>query len=598
MKTKLITLCGAAAFAAASVATAAISITLELEVVKDSSDQPINNQGLLVLVVDTAGNGFSQPIAGEIVPAASDDEIVATWDLSVESIPVGQDYLQLLKSGIPYGGTWEAEQKLALMWFPGLADGETPAVDEEYGFFSDSLGLASGDAWSLPGDQVLVHSLKLFTSLANELVMFGDFPNAIGKAGFAINSALPANPTAVGAPNLAANDATIEVNWAGGSAPSGGYIVQRRKVTTPASGWTTVGAVDESGTSFVDAGTSAKLVAGLQYEYRVVSVNGLSYAASVEAAAEAERSIFTGIAARGYVDNSAPYTLLNGGIILVGSDPEKKIIASGIGPHNAIKLNQLDQWVEDPYLTHNLLGQAVDAENQDWIYDAEAGDGTNPNPDLQAIKDTFAAKPIVSELSDSPEVALDAVVLEDLPVNTNNIFKVQSIGADAGFVAIEVYDAEYPDTEGGPGVSDNRIYSISSRSWFPGTTAVPGAVSNASVTIEGDVAKEVLAIAQGPSILPTNPTSSQILHDPILRLQKPGVGLVFQNDDWNSQTAFTDLTKGVVRVETDMDRIRAALVANNHNPDNFTKDSVLLVTLQPGDYIFRAVPKDGTQQSD
>src|SRR5690606_195311 len=118
MKTKLLTLCGAAALSATSISHAAISLTLDVEVIRDAEGAPINDKGLLVLVVDTDGNGFSQPVDGSIIPAGSDDQVVTTWDLGTKNIAADQAYLMLKQDGIPYPESWVAGRDLALIWFP------------------------------------------------------------------------------------------------------------------------------------------------------------------------------------------------------------------------------------------------------------------------------------------------------------------------------------------------------------------------------------------------------------------------------------------------------------------------------------------------
>ncbi len=573
-----------AALALTGSAAASISFNVAAGQLRDASGTALTS-GLIILVIDTDDNGFEIPSETDFAPGAGDLEVYR-WNFS-EGGNVPGEFLAFA-SIAEYNAAWSEDDSLALFWYPTLdKTAAAPGDGANFGVFADPQMAASGDMWFMPADGTHGHSLQFFAEgsalVGNQSAVFASqyVASADLEEGLTLEDLADVMPVPE---KTSPTENTIAWTVSSGAQA---YSVQRRVV---GGDWRIIALVGSSVDSYVDDG----LTPGLTYEYRVVAENGLSALASASAEQLfSERSIFTGIAARGFVDNSAPYTLLNGGIILKGNDSTKKIIASGLGPHNAIKFSQVGQWLEDPFITLNLLGSPVIATSDDWIADFD--NPGSPDPDLQAMKDTMANKTNVSSLDESPAVAKDGVILEDLSVSTgstnvNNIFKVRSVGADAGFAAIEVYDAEYDVAQGGPGISDNRIFSISSRSWYPGNTSV----SNASVTIEGDVPKEVLAIAQGPSINAADGGSAAVLEDPILRLQSGG--LITQNDDWDQQTAAVDIAKGLIKVETDLDRIRSALFDNNLDPADFSKDSVLLVTLAPGSYIFRVVAKDGTKQ--
>ncbi len=577
------------ALAWASVGYGSISFNIAAGTLRDSNGVAINS-GLVILAADTGGDGFALPNATDFLPGADDVE-VARWNFS-EGGGLDGEFLAS-KVIIDYAsGGWAEGDALALFWYPasdnpGLDKAATqPSDGAKFGVFIDPTNETTGDAWTMPADNEHLYSLQFFAegSILNTVAFASEYAAAATlEEGVAFDDA-----ASVGGTIIDQSDPTLaRVMWDSVVAAQQ-YRIERKQASAPDTEWKTVGYAGGSSTTFDD-----DLVAGLTFVYRVVADSGLGpvVRGSATNALEAARSVFTGIAATGYVDNSAPYTLLNGGIIIKGAAATKKIITSGIAPYNASRYNQQGQWVADPSLSYNVFQQPLASSNLDWIYGV-----TTPiaeNPDFAAIKATMNFKSNITALPEDPDLAYDAVLLEDLPIDTPNIFKVRSLGDDKGRASIEVYDAEYSIADGGPGISDNRIYSISSRSWFPGA----GAVSNASITIEGDVPKEVLAIAQGPSISPNDPESSVILPDPLLRLQKFGFGPVYINDNWREQTAFSDLSKGVVRVETDLARIEAALVENNHNPDDFTKDSVMLVTLLPGSYVFRVFPADGTRET-
>ena len=118
----------------------------------------------LYLVASTDDDSFSLPSNGSIVDGASDDEIVATWDLSSESSQ-GGEYI-VTSGAVPFGDNWEAGNDLAILWFPNLTPGnQTPGDGEPYGFYRNTSENGAGDAWEMPENGTLLHSLKFFQML-------------------------------------------------------------------------------------------------------------------------------------------------------------------------------------------------------------------------------------------------------------------------------------------------------------------------------------------------------------------------------------------------------------------------------------------------
>lgn len=572
----------------ATTAQSKVSFDLQIDAITEADGTTaISDSGLLVLVVDTGENGFDLPTVGSLV--SGDDEVVTYWDLDDYSF-TSTDIRLVTEGGVNYGANWTADDSLALFWFPTLSSANMiPAADTVYGVFADAASLASGDAWSMPADGTLKHSLKLFTAAATKLVKLGDQPSSVGKTAYAVNTPPSKDMPVIPSLNVAQAGVKNVLSWSSSQIPTGGYIVQRR---SDSGEWYTIGLTDSNSNTFDD--TSVK--AGKVYEYRLVSIGVFASSPSDTILQQAARSLFVNISSRASVDQDstkAAFKLLNVGVQLYGTDPFKKLMSLGFGPHRNATIGT-DAWVDDTYLEYEV-GTTVVGINDDWMDNGESPG--NLNPDAEDILTTMENVGSPVFFADDPEsgfVAKDSALLEEVPINTTVRFRATSL-ADSGFIAVGLFDAEYDPAT----ANDNRIVNLSSRGYLEA-----GGRFNGALVIAGDVPKEVLAVAVGPYLnANSNVPADVVLQNPWLDVERQsgpnGNVVVLENFTWDEQDGVPDPANGLISVETDVDRLREVLTSKNFNTDNMSLDAAVLVTLEPGNYGFRVhAENDGVSRPD
>ncbi|MDQ8202507.1 fibronectin type III domain-containing protein [Pelagicoccus sp. SDUM812003] len=569
----------------ASSAFGAVSFNLYVDAIAESDGSTlISDEGLLVLVVDTGSDGFSLPSAGSLVNG--NDEIVTYWDLAEEG--VGDAYISLASDLVEWQAGWTEGSDLALFWFPDLSkDNMTPTADTAYGVFSDAAGLTSGDGWELPSDGEIMHRLAMFTTAATKFSSLASLPADVGVTSYAVS-----NPPSTTAPSVPSVDV---VNGGGKSTltwtstgTTGGYIVQRKKGD---GAWETIGFASAGTTSYEDTDVKP----GREYDYRLYSVGAFAVALQDELPViTSERSIFANISSRASVNNDdgiRAYELLNVGAQLQGNDPTKRIMALGFGPYNNEK-NDRTTWVSDTFLEYEFGGDII-AYNDNWMQDPE--NAGQVDPDAEAILATMGAVGAPVFFQDDPDnnyVSRDSAILEDVPVNTPVLFRATSLD-DSGFIAVGLFDGEYEAP-----IHDNRIVNLSTRGYLE-----EDGIFNGGVIITGTVPKEVLVVAAGPYLRDGRGANANfVLQNPQLRVQRtavPGNPIILYNDQWDVQDGVADPDNGLLAVETDMDRLTAVLEAKNFDTTHMSLDAAALLTLEPGNYLFRVFAEDdGTSRPD
>ena len=176
MKLTNLILSGALAAGIAANSFGSVFFSIDLGTLQDENGEPLVGAGMLYLVASTDDDTFSLPSDGSIIDGASDDEIVASWDLSAEASQ-GGEYI-LTSGAVPFGGEWEAGNDLAILWFPNLTvANQVPSAGEPYGFYRNTSESGAGDVWEMPENGTLLHSLKFFPDVSNPLVDVGDVPS-------------------------------------------------------------------------------------------------------------------------------------------------------------------------------------------------------------------------------------------------------------------------------------------------------------------------------------------------------------------------------------------------------------------------------------
>ncbi len=544
MKLNKLIFSGALAACLAVNSLGSVFFSIDLGTLQDENGDPLVGAGMLYLVASTDDDSFSLPSNGSIVDGASDDEIVATWDLSSESSQ-GGEYI-VTSGAVPFGDNWEAGNDLAILWFPNLTPGnQTPGDGEPYGFYRNTSENGAGDAWEMPENGTLLHSLKFFPDVSNPLVDAGDIPSFVASAG--LGAGQPAgSPTAPS--SVASNEnnpGTVNFNWEGADVPGGGYRIERKFVG--GSDWTILGTVDGAATSFDDDSVGR----GKDYEYRLVAINGFDSVVSSSTQIQSLRSSLANLSTRGKILGGDRTMIL--GFVIAGAGPID-LLARAQGPE---LVNQgLSDVALDPTISLFPFGASDPTEvNDDWGADQ-----------LDDIKALFS--PRTNALPTSDESSKDAA----LALNLEGTQLFTAIAGDnensEGLALVELFDA----TEAAPNDAQNRLINLSTRG-FVGTG---NDVLIAGFTVKGQVDSKLLIRGLGPSI-----GINGTLNDPQIALFRttftqngPVNEEIGKNDDWE------DSPNNIDEIISVSERVGATV------PDSGSKDATLLVDVEPGLYSF------------
>ena len=536
----------AAGFAANSFGSVFFSI--DLGTLQDENGDSLIGEGMLYLVTSTDDDAFSLPSDGSIIDGASDDEIVATWDLSVES-STGGEYI-VTSGAVPFGDDWEAGNDLAILWFPNLTvANQVPSAGEPYGFYRNTSDSGVGDVWEMPENGTLLHSLKFFPDVSNPLVDVGDVPSIVASAGFGAGESAgsPTPPT-----NVATNEnnpGTVNFNWAGATVPGGGYRIERK--LAGGSDWTVLGTVGSEATSFDDDSVGR----GKDYDYRLVAINGFDSVMSSSAQIQSLRSSLANIATRGMIGSGAEALIL--GFVIEGTGPID-ILATAKGPDLANV--GISNFALDPTISLFPFGATdPDAQSDDWGADAAA---------ISDFVDRSFAQAIVDDTSKDAALAFSPEGTQLFTAIVNDNENANGVGL------VEVFDASGTSRNGvAPNDATNRLVNVATRG-FVGTGAD---VLIAGFIVDGAVDSKLLLRGLGPSIAGLSGT----LEDPTITLfrtdfTQPGFPQVevATNDDWEDDPTKVD---EIIAVSNDV----GAAVLNSGS-----KDSILLVDAVPGLYSF------------
>ena len=140
-------------------ARAEIGFVVSAANLQDQSGNLASTRGLVLLVVDTVGSGFTTNVlptsplsVGSFLTGSgmpTNDLIVGAWDLSSLSTQ-GQLIAYTI---ISYSPPIAASQAVALYWFPSLTLASTTAgPGTPFGFYTDPVGIDGSAPWVLPVD--------------------------------------------------------------------------------------------------------------------------------------------------------------------------------------------------------------------------------------------------------------------------------------------------------------------------------------------------------------------------------------------------------------------------------------------------------------
>jgi hypothetical protein len=158
----------------------ALTITIDLELLKNAGGTPMPVSGLVVLTAATSGT-FYGPAPDTF--AGGDELVLHRWNLSAFAQPgICSDTV----SDLTLGGSWTTGDPLRVYWYPTLTLAtNAPSAGTPYGSYRSASGLDGSAPWATPaaGDSI---SLKFFTSDASFLASGGSNPVAAGLANFTV----------------------------------------------------------------------------------------------------------------------------------------------------------------------------------------------------------------------------------------------------------------------------------------------------------------------------------------------------------------------------------------------------------------------------
>lgn len=547
---------GSLAFAGA--VHGAVGINVSAGVLTSSAGTPISS-GLVILAIDTNGDGFQLPTATDFLPGTDDLEVFR-WDFSDGGGTIPGEFNAIAAIADYDEANWTAGDPLALFWYPSLDTGDSVPGSVDFGVFADPSNASTGNPWVMPADGKLLHSLQFFAG--NSILSTPFASEYLAAASLASGDTL--DPLGdVGASPAKSSPATNTVSWTPtGSAQS--YTVERKLVGSDE--WIVLGSVAGGSSSFEDD----TLAPGRTYEYRVLAANGLSAVqSSPDVQLESERSVLANVSARSRIVAGNPATQMFGGLIIEGNDPAKNIVLQAIGRSFFSTTNFVVNPTFDVY-----NGGDVVASNDDWLSSAKA-------LDIEGAMSRGSAVTLVADGS-----SRDSTELISAPKDIGNVFAVSSKDGDSGDVLLGIFDADSDEL----GNNDNRIVNLSARGFLSDES---DSLFAGGMIIRGNVPKEVLVMAWGPYLSTKVDTSldGATIVDPELVLFK-GSDIVATNDNWETQSASS--TAGIT-IETDAQRIRDVVSALGYAAfDDNSKDSVLLMTVEPGSYTFSFEGKGGT----
>jgi len=474
MKMKNLIIFGAALLVTTSGALGSFGVSVDLGSLQDELGDPLVEKGMLYLVSGGADGVFSLPEAGAIIDPGSDDAIVESWDLTAEPSEGGE---YIVGSGeVSFSGLAEGNE-LAIIWFPNLTQGnQLPADGEAYGFYRSAAG-GGGDAWMVPTDGTLLHSLKFFTGASNPLVSSSDVPALISAASFAAGQ--DATPPVINIAGLTAgepNPGTATFSWTGSTAVGGGFSIERR--LQGENDWSELGSVGNLVTSFDDSSIGR----GKNYEYRLTAVNGFGSETTAAQSIETLRSTLANIATRGVLGSGDQGLIL--GFVIKGTGPID-ILTRAQGP-------ELGKLISAP----TAIDPQMTLVETDWTSGSPVNVEIQTNDDwgdtqLAEIKELF--DPATFAQPNTEDASLDAGMALSLDGTRLFTVVVTDKGDANGLAIVEVFDKSRQSV---PNDLQNRLVNVATRG-FVGTgdeRLIAGFI------VDGQVDSKLLLRGLGPSM--------------------------------------------------------------------------------------------------
>jgi hypothetical protein len=259
---------------------------------------------------------------------------------------------------------------------------------------------------------------------------------------------------------------------------------------------------------------------------------------------------FGNIATRAYATTNNGVTI--GGFVITGSN-SKQVLMRAVGPSLTSQGIGASEVLADPIIELHRGADTL-ATNDNW------------SDSLDAMAITAAAARVGATALD-PNDAKSAAMLMTLDPGIYS-FIAKGTNNTSGIVLLEVYDAD----AGGSSFSN-----IASRV----RCTTNNGVAIGGFVISGNVAKQVLMRAVGPTLTTQGIAAAEVLQDPRIELHR-GAETLATNDTWSENENASAIVS-----------VGARIGATPFAPSD-TNSAALLMTLQPGVYSFIVRGKNDT----
>lgn len=166
---------------------ASVSFLMDAEVLADSGGVPISLTSAVAIVVDTAGDGFGPVVPGTVSVNdflnGSDDRIVFIDEPGISSGEPGLVFTATFPITIdntPGPPVPSSGDQVAVYWFPNVGTDGAISAGQEYGMYTDQVGIDGSEVWVVPPDNTTNHVLVFATT--DSMNIGGSNPPSAGHA--------------------------------------------------------------------------------------------------------------------------------------------------------------------------------------------------------------------------------------------------------------------------------------------------------------------------------------------------------------------------------------------------------------------------------
>ena len=480
--------------------SAAITINITAEKLKDPGGFDMATTGVVALVADIGTAGFSHPSDTAL---EGDDFLVAAWDIAGGGNAPGAFLGEVVN--INFSGDWAAGDDLALYFFPTLALTDPPAsaAAVPYGMFRVEVADLDGtDPWVTPADGTLAHDLIVITTDATVLGT-GTTDESAGIANGVTPGTGPLAPSGIAA---VVDGLNLNVTWTDNATDETGYRIER---SVDGSGIWTI--LDNTLGADVDVFVDDTVADNTAYLYRVLAQRGPSqslYDTTGDPTTSAGSGRFSNLSTRALVGTGDDILIASFNVV----DGPLRIYSVVRGP--ALEASGISNFLANPTMEIRRLFADGTSEqvkvNDDWRDDENEIDGIVP---------AFLI----------PAFEVESAMVVNLPEEGNYSVIVRGVSDGTGFANAELY--EFPD----PAEPNSGKFNNLSVRALVGTG---DEILIASFRVDGSASQGDYSRVTGPGLEASG--IANFLADPTMEVRKivgAGSEQVKENNNWKDDQA-------------------------------------------------------------